>query len=133
MRSAKEVGKVIGSLSKQQGVSINKLLEDIKLSKKVVDNMNTGSMPAADKLLKIAEYLNVTVEYLLKGDENTGKHLDENEVAPTSVQEAALLGAFRVLPAEGREVALKQVIALGEAFSIEEEKKGYIAQDSAVG
>jgi transcriptional regulator with XRE-family HTH domain len=41
------------------------MLQDCSLNKGVVDKLKIGSMPSADKLVKIAQYLDVSVEYLM--------------------------------------------------------------------
>ena len=41
------------------------MLQDCNLAKNTVSNMRTGSMPSADKLIIIADYLEVSAEYLM--------------------------------------------------------------------
>lgn len=81
MLSPKESANIITSLIKSQKTSVKTMLEECKLSKSVIDNMKTGSMPSADKMLIIANYLNVTVDYLLTGKElSNKKDLTEDEM-----------------------------------------------------
>ena len=49
----------------KKDISINKMLLDCGLSKGTVDNIKNGSIPGVDKLLAIAKYLDVSVDYLL--------------------------------------------------------------------
>lgn len=61
----------IKKLCKSKNVSISKMLEDCKLNKSTVDNIKKGSIPSADKISKIAKYLNVSTDFLLTGKEKT--------------------------------------------------------------
>ena len=55
----------INQLSKNKNISVNKMLSDCGLSKSVVDNMKKGSLPTIDKIQKIADYFDVSTDYLL--------------------------------------------------------------------
>ena len=55
----------IMSIAKIQGLSKNKLLINAELNKSVFDNMKRGQIPSIDKIHKIADYLNVSIDYLL--------------------------------------------------------------------
>ena len=71
----------ISTLCNQHDISINKMLQDVGLSKSLVDNLKKGSMPSIDKITKIADYFGVTVDYLLgKTDVKTEKPADEGEL-----------------------------------------------------
>ncbi|MBO0432183.1 helix-turn-helix transcriptional regulator [Enterococcus sp. DIV0660C] len=54
----------VSNLSKKQGISLNKLAEDIGLSKNVIYQWRTSS-PKAETLEKVAEYFHVSTDYLL--------------------------------------------------------------------
>lgn len=51
-------------------LSKNKLLSNVGLNKSVFDNMKKGTIPSVDKIHKIADYLNVSVDYLLGRTDN---------------------------------------------------------------
>ena len=68
--------------------------------------ISAGRIPNANVIDPICEFTNVSHAWLLTG----------NEVKAETTYEAALLGAFRALPPAGREVALKQILSLGEVF-----------------
>ena len=65
MRTAQEIAKTIEREAKSKNVSINRLLTDCELKGPVIANMRAGSMPSADKLSIIADYLAVSTDYLL--------------------------------------------------------------------
>ena len=50
---------------RKRGTNVNKMLLECGLSKATVDNIKNGSVPGADKLLTIAKYLGVSIDYLL--------------------------------------------------------------------
>lgn len=54
----------IKALAKSRNISIKKLLEDVGLGFNTMSNMKT-SMPKADNLARIADYLDCSVDYLL--------------------------------------------------------------------
>lgn len=51
-------------LAKKQGKSLNKLSEDVGLSKNAIYSWKTSS-PKSDTLEKVADYFDVSVDYLL--------------------------------------------------------------------
>lgn len=55
----------IKNLCITKGVSINQMLKETNLNKSVIDNIKKGSIPSIDKIEKIADYFNVSVDYLL--------------------------------------------------------------------
>ena len=48
---------------RKRGTNVNKMLLECGLSKATVDNIKNGSVLGADKLLTIAKYLGVSIEY----------------------------------------------------------------------
>lgn len=64
MYISNDIAERIKSTAKHKGVSVKKLLEDIGLGFNTMSNMKT-SMPKADNLAKIADYLDCSVDYLL--------------------------------------------------------------------
>ena len=50
---------------RKRGTNVNKMLLECGLSKATVDNIKNGSVQGADKLLTIAKYLGVSIDYLL--------------------------------------------------------------------
>ena len=63
------VAEKIKILSKSKGIKLKKLLEDVGLGYNTMSNMKT-SMPKADHLARIADYLNCSVDYLLGRTDN---------------------------------------------------------------
>ena len=57
---------------------MSKMLSDIGLGRNTISHMDNGSMLKADSLAKIADYLNVSTDYLL-GTTPTVQAFDEND------------------------------------------------------
>lgn len=70
-------------IAKSKNVTIKQMLEDIGLGFNTMANMKT-SIPKADNLAKIADYLNVSTDYLLGRTDNP-----EINKSPVIVQEPA--------------------------------------------
>lgn len=69
MYISSDVAERIKALAKQHKISIKQLLLDVELGFNTMSNMKT-SMPKADNLAKIADYLDCSVDYLLGRTDN---------------------------------------------------------------
>ena len=66
MNNSQEVAKVIKDTAKQKGIAVGKMLEECELSKNALSTMQSaGYLPRIENLSKIADYLGVSVDYLL--------------------------------------------------------------------
>lgn len=67
MFTPSEIAKKIKQCAKEHGITVKYLLQQAGVGEKLVSNMSgkNGSYPQSDKLVKIADYLNVSVDYLL--------------------------------------------------------------------
>ena len=57
-------------IAKKLGLSKNKLLINAELGKGLFDTMKKGQVPSVEKIHKIADYLGVSVDYLLGRTDN---------------------------------------------------------------
>lgn len=72
MNNSQETANLIKSLAKLKGVSISKLLLDCELNKNALYTMQSnGYFPRVEALAKIADYLDISVDYLLGRTETT--------------------------------------------------------------
>lgn len=62
----------------KNGVTINKMGIESGAGKSAVDNIKKGSMPASDKLAKMADYLHCSVDYLLGCEEPIRQNQSDN-------------------------------------------------------
>ena len=61
----------IKQTAKAKKISVKQMLEDCEMNKNVISTMlSRGSMPKADNLARIADYLNCSVDYLLGRTDN---------------------------------------------------------------
>lgn len=71
MYNSSEIAYKINLLLKEKNKSQKIMLEDCRLNKNVISTMlSRGSMPKADNLGKIADYLDCSVDYLLGRTDN---------------------------------------------------------------
>lgn len=68
MYNSADIAERIKSEAKRKGIPVKKMLGDIGLGNNTMANMKT-SMPKADSLAKIADYLGCSVDHLLGKDE----------------------------------------------------------------
>ncbi|HEM7263648.1 helix-turn-helix transcriptional regulator [Enterococcus faecium] len=69
----------IKELAKKQGKSVNKVEEDLGYGKNVLYRLK-NSNPSTERLQEIADYFDVSVDYLLGREEKeTPKHVDLSE------------------------------------------------------
>lgn len=75
----------IGDLSKKYNMPRNKALIDSGVGKDFVTNISKGSAPSIDKIFKLADYFNVSIDYLL------GLDTEPNRKIPLSEDKQRLL------------------------------------------
>ena len=73
MNNSQEVAEKIKAFAKYRNVSVKKLLEETGLNYNMMSMMRS-SMPKADNLAKIADYLDCSVDYLLGRTDNPESH-----------------------------------------------------------
>lgn len=57
-------------LCSKENVSVNRMLKECGLNKSVIDNLKCGFDPQLTKIVIIANYFNVTVDYLINNNSN---------------------------------------------------------------
>lgn len=70
MNSSQEIAKLIKVQATTQKINVSQMLTEIGLGKSTLSNLENGSMLKADSLGKIADYLGVSVDYLLGRTDN---------------------------------------------------------------
>lgn len=106
MYNSANIAERIKTVAKSKGVPVKKMLEDIGLGYNTMANMRT-SMPKADNLAKIADYLGCSVDYLMGRD-------DESPDTGSESRTAELLRLFNSVPAENRKEAMNYLRYLAE-------------------
>lgn len=64
MYESSKIAERIKDLARERGVSVRQMLSDVGLGFNTMANMR-NSVPKADNLAKIADYLSCSVDYLL--------------------------------------------------------------------
>jgi transcriptional regulator with XRE-family HTH domain len=70
-------GKRLSSLLEERDISISKMASDIGIGKSTIHHWITGGEPTLSKVVVVAEYLGVSVDYLATGNQNTSKRSDD--------------------------------------------------------
>ncbi|HEM3878416.1 TPA: helix-turn-helix transcriptional regulator [Streptococcus suis] len=84
----------IKELADRHGISINKLEERLGYSRNTIYNLKTKK-PNAERIAEIADYFNVSTDYLLGRTDNPRIASDETADNNISPAETQLLAAFR--------------------------------------
>ena len=87
MYNSNDIAKKIKETAKTKNVSVKKMLVDTELGVNTLQNMKT-SMPKVDTLAKIADFLNVSIDYLL------GRDIKNN--APDSIRSVIIANVNRL-------------------------------------
>lgn len=84
MYNSSDIADKIKTIAKSKNIPMKKLLEDVRLWFNTMSNMKT-SMPKVDNLAKIADYLNVSVDYLLGRTNTQATTYSVNNINDSSV------------------------------------------------
>lgn len=90
-------------------VTSNKLGIESGLGKDIVANLKKGSMLSADKLAEIANYLNVSVDYLLGRTDEPNSSMSNNSISATDIKEnnVQTIGGNETISKRDRELLQK--------------------------
>ena len=98
MQNSQQTAEKIKKIAKERGISVSKLLIECSLNKNALYTMQSGGYyPRMEAMLKIADYLNCSVDYLL------GRTDD-----PTN----ATLRGFNSLNSEGQSMVMEYIRVL---------------------
>lgn len=84
----------IKELAKKQGLSINLLEEKLGYSRNTIYNLK-NSKPSTERISEIADYFNVSTDYLLSRTDNPAIASDDNTNKYLGPAETELVAAFR--------------------------------------
>lgn len=83
--------ELVKAICKERGIAISKLERDLDFANGYISRLKKGSFPA-DRLFKIADYLGVTVDYLLMGRAENTAPADETRPLSDDDIKFALFG-----------------------------------------
>lgn len=75
-------------MCQKQKISVNKMLQNSNSDKSAVDNLKKGSAPSVYAVMKIAEYFDVSVDYLLGRTNNP----HETSISVTDNKQTSITG-----------------------------------------
>ncbi len=108
----------IDLLCRANGITINKMLFDCGLSKDVINNMKKEkpSIPSVDKILKIAQYFSVSVDYLLDNEKKPNAEIsaDKKRSLELTNIERRLLDAFKIISHDDQLIELGRIERMTE-------------------
>lgn len=84
-----ETFEKIKILAKKQGISLNTLEERVGLGKNYIYSLKNKKTPSAEHIAKIADYFNVSTDYLLGRTENPNIAKDGDASAPLDLRDIA--------------------------------------------
>lgn len=108
----------------KNGVSANKMGIESGAGKSAMDNIKKGSMPACDKIAKMADYLHCSVDYLLGREELMRTELTTQDDLNSS--ERQLIELYRELTDSQKQLVVERARTLCDLNEAEAKK------DSAV-
>jgi transcriptional regulator with XRE-family HTH domain len=90
---------------------VKELAHKTGIPKKTIDKymLTNGTMPPADKAVKIAQALGVTTEYLITGKKNTGQKMPERFLSPELL---SIIDRVEPLSRENRKIVKNTVFEL---------------------
>lgn len=110
----------IVAIAKERNISISALEKAVGLGNGTIGKWRTQS-PSCDKLLKVANYLNTNINYLITGQEWELKTENQNTVSTTENtiyqtdgREQELLRNFRLLPDNQKDQLIGRVQLMAE-------------------
>lgn len=81
MANSQDIAKKIKEQAKEKGVSVNKMLTDCKIGVNTVGRLAKGMNVSTENLAKIADYLGVSVDYLLDRDKEKIAPMNRDDLA----------------------------------------------------
>ena len=80
----------LSALCQMKGISTYKACTDIGLNRAAVGKWKKGTIPNGTTLSKLADYFNVTTDYLLTGEEKEKPPVDDERFLPLDERREAL-------------------------------------------
>lgn len=107
-----DIAERIDDLIKSNSLKRIELCRAIGISESTVRGWMKGQCPSAEAAYKVARYFNVTVEWLVSGEDSSLKSIEP----VFSEEEKELVGYFRTLSAKEKQSVMLMVRALGNDF-----------------
>ena len=116
MKNTQIVAERIKIQAKRKGISVKKMLETCELGVNTVTKMANGTDIVSQNLLKIAECLDCSVDYLLGRTDNPEENVIDNHNATiTGGVQAQFMRVFSDLSLEKKVAALEFVLQMKQS------------------
>ena len=117
MYISQDVADRIKNLAQKKSISVKKLLSDIGLGFNTMSNMR-NSMPKADNLAKIADYLGCSVDYLLGRTEEYSPQSTEQTTVEADKEYFELIEEYKKLDLKGKNKVLNTIFSEQERVKL---------------
>lgn len=109
MNNPQKIANLIRVQATTQRINVSQMLTEIGLGKSTLSNLENGSMLKADSLGKIADYLNVSVDYLLGRTDEPNSSMSNNSISATDIKEnnVQTIGGNETISKRDRELLQK--------------------------
>lgn len=122
MQSPQETANRIKTKAKENEISVSKLLTDCDLNKNSLFTMQSGGYyPRVEAIVKMADYLNCSVDYLLGRTDDP--NVEKTSAAAQDEQQRELLALFDKLPESEKMKLIGRLEYMAEAAAKEAEQK----------
>ena len=103
-----EMFEKIKMLAKKQGISLQKVAEDLSFSTNYLYSLKNKKAPSAEHIAKIADYFGVSTDYLLGRSENpnhaSSDHIDKTALNVEDMAQNVMMFGGRELTEEKKKV-----------------------------
>jgi len=96
-------------LMKNRNITSYRMLSDLSLNQSLLYNWKNGSMPSVINLLKIAEYFQISLDWLLTGEGEQAKHT--KPTPPSDPTEELILEEYRAADKQKRKAILQAALS----------------------
>ena len=117
MYISQDVADRIKNLAQKKSISVKKLLSDIGLGFNTMSNMR-NSMPKADNLAKIADYLGCSVDYLLGRTEEYSPQSTKQTTVEADKEYFELIEEYKKLDLKGKNKVLNTIFSEQERVKL---------------
>lgn len=110
------------ALIKQKGLSINAVEKQLGFGNGAIKRFSTSS-PSAEKIIALSNFLNVSTDFLLLGEEKSPSLQDD---------EQELLNCYKKLPERERQRLIGRASALAEVYEEQVQRKKHISVNTNI-
>ena len=114
MYNSQELYNVIKIKLKEQNKTAAGLIANCELSKNALQSMKDGYLPRLENICKIADYLNVSIDFLLgRNAPDTAEHTELMRLFDTA-EHTELMRLFDTLDDDSKEIIARLIVKLAD-------------------